>query len=72
MSLMEILLVGHRHLLWNYLIKDSLRLSCHTLIICVELLLQLFHLLVISQQSLVSFQSACGLLLLFLTNISYQ
>lgn len=72
MSPMEIMLVGHCQLLRNYLIKDSLRLSCHTLIICVELLLQLFHLLVISEQSLVSLQSACCLLLLFLTNISYQ
>ena len=43
-----------------------------TLIICVELLLQLLHLLVVSQQSLVSFQGACGLLLLLLANVSHQ
>lgn len=45
---------------------------CHTLIISVKLLLQLLHLLVVSQQSLVSFQSTSGLLLLLLTNVSHQ
>lgn len=45
---------------------------CLTLIICVELLLQLLHLFVVSQQSLVSFQRACGLLLLLLSNVPHQ
>lgn len=38
----------------------------------MELLLQLLHLLVVSQQGLVSLQGACGLLLFLLTNVPNQ
>lgn len=44
----------------------------HTLIVRVQLLLQLLHLFVVSQQGLVSLQRACGFLLLLLADVSHQ